>query len=242
VIFASLIFASTGVAQQSPRVKVERLVRTNRLDAAEQQLWGALRAHPNEVWALDLLGTIRLRQQRSAEAQALFQRAYNLNPRDVAALRGLGEGARLVGSTGDATAWYTKLLSIAPRDIPARKALAILQEKAGKYQESVSTIDGIPPASRTAELLPVLASDYLALHQEEKVAPLIEKIVRRQASLQVSLDFVTVLIRNGYLKDADNILQVIIPCILPRTSSTFWRASGKRRNGFRRPQGCCSRL
>jgi tetratricopeptide (TPR) repeat protein len=211
LVLVFLIFTSAAIAQQSPRTSIERLIRTNHLDTAEQQLWGILRAHPDDVWALDLLATIRLKQKRDPEAQALFQRAYSLKPRDVPALRGLGEGARSSGSTDDAIGWYTKLLAIVPGDIPARKALAMLQEKAGKYQESVSAINGIPVASRTTDLLPVLASDYLSLHQEEKVGSLIGKIVQQQASLEVSLDFVTVLIRNGYLKDADNILQVMRP-------------------------------
>jgi len=65
-VLASLILASGGTAQQSPRTgtdrpNIERLIRENHLDEAEQQLWVTLRAHPNEVWALDLLGTVRLR-------------------------------------------------------------------------------------------------------------------------------------------------------------------------------------
>src|SRR5439155_20746357 len=134
--------------------------------------------HPNEVWALDLLGAVRLKQKRIPEAQALFQRAYSLNPRDVSALRGLADGAGSAGRFDDAIGWYAKLLTIAPGDMPARKGLSILQEKAGRYQESVSTIDGIPVASRTPDLLPVLASDYLALHQAEKVRPLIAHVLR----------------------------------------------------------------
>ena len=94
VFFASLILTSAGAGQQSSRSSIERLIRTNHLEAAEQQLWETLRAHPDEVWALDLLGTIRIKQERNPEAQALFQRAYSLNPRDVPALRGLADEAR----------------------------------------------------------------------------------------------------------------------------------------------------
>ena len=92
-VLVSLILASAGSAQQSPRIgiegpnidrpniartHIERLIRQNHLDEAEQQLWVTLRAHPDEVWALDLLGTVRLKQKRNPEAQALFQRVYGL--------------------------------------------------------------------------------------------------------------------------------------------------------------------
>src|SRR6266404_7188431 len=97
LVLASLIFASDSAARQSARIGIERLIRGNHLDEAEQQLWETLRAHPTDVWALDLLGTVRLKQERNAEAQALFQRAYSLNPQEVPALRGLGEEARSAG-------------------------------------------------------------------------------------------------------------------------------------------------
>jgi tetratricopeptide (TPR) repeat protein len=210
-VLASLMLTSAGAAQQSPRTNIERLIHANHLEEAERHLWTTLQTHPNEVWALDLLGTVRQKQKHNPEAQALFQRAYSLNPRDVLALRGLGDGARSAGSIDDAIGWYTKLLAIAPGDLPARKWLSILHEKKGRYQESVSMINAIPVASRTPDLLPVLASDYLGLHQEDKVGPLIAKILSRQAGLEVTLDFVAVLIRNGYLKDADKILQALHP-------------------------------
>src|SRR5258708_22227992 len=85
-VLASLILASAATAQQNrrtgtdrpniDRLNIERLIRGNHLEEAEQQLWVTLRAHPTEVWALDLLGTVRLKQKRNPEARALFQRVY----------------------------------------------------------------------------------------------------------------------------------------------------------------------
>lgn len=218
-ILACLIFTSLCAAQQtqtqtpkSQRAIIERLIRTNHLSEAEQQLWGTLQAHPSEGWAFDLLGSIRLRQKRNSEAQALFQHAYDLNPTDVSALRGLGDAARGTDAINDAIGWYAKVLLITPGDVAARKSLAILQEKSGAYQESITTIQGIPPASRTADLLPVLASDYLSLHQDAKVQPLIAQLLQKgSAPLKVKLDFAAVLIRNGYVNDAGKLLQVSRP-------------------------------
>jgi len=211
-ILACLIFTSLCAAQQTQRAIIERLIRSNHLDQAEQQLWGTLQAHPGEGWAFDLLGSIRLRQKRNGEAQALFQHAYDLNQRDVSALRGVGDAARGTGAVSDALGWYAKLLLIAPGDVAARKSLAILQEQSGSYQESVTTIEGIPPASRTPDLLPVLASDYLSLHQDAKVGALIAQLLRMgNTQPKVKLDFAAVLIRNGYLNDADKLLQVSRP-------------------------------
>jgi tetratricopeptide (TPR) repeat protein len=211
-ILACLIVTSLCAAQQTQRAIIQRLIRSNHLDQAEQQIWITLHAHPNEGWAFDLLGSIRLQQKRNGEAQALFQHAYELNQRDISALRGLGDAARDTGTVSDAIGWYAKLLLIAPADVAARKSLSILQEQSGSYKESVTTINGIPLALRTPDLLPVLASDYISLHQDEKVGALIAQLLRMgNAQPKVKLDFAAILIRNGYLKDADKLLQVSRP-------------------------------
>ncbi|HEX8924667.1 MAG TPA: tetratricopeptide repeat protein [Terriglobales bacterium] len=198
-------------AQDAQRSEIVALMRQKQYDAAEPKLFEVLRANPNTGWALDQLGTIRLQQKRNSEALALFQRAYSLDEHDVASLRGLGEATGRV-SAKDAVQWYTKLLQVAPNDVSARKALANVQEQLHMYQESIATIDGIPPEKRSADLLPVLASDYINSHQEQKVAPLIAQILRApNANPAVTLDFAAVLIRNGYVKDADALLKLARP-------------------------------
>jgi tetratricopeptide (TPR) repeat protein len=208
---AALFLAPFANAQPSKRTELERMVRANRLFEAEQQLWGVLQADPKQGWALDLLGSIRMRQQRDAEAEALFQRAFSLNQRDVGALRGLGDLARQRGTAQPSIDWYSKLLVIAPADVRARKALSILQEQTGEYQASADNAQRIPQASRTPDLLPVLAADYLAVHQESKVGPLISEVLRLRGESSVKLDFVAVLVRNGYLQEADKLLTAIRP-------------------------------
>ncbi len=212
VLTLMFLFSAVVSAQQSPRTQIETLIRTNHLDQAEQQLFQQLQSHPNEAWALVLLGSVRLKQNRNSEAQSLFQRAYSLNAKDLSALRGLAQAAQASDAVGDAIDWYSKLLVLSPTDVAARKQLAILQEKAGKYQDSVATIQKIPVASRPSDLLPVLASDYLSLKEEDKVGPLIAQVVKLgPAHSDVMLDFVTVLVRNGYVHDAEKILQVARP-------------------------------
>ncbi|ABF39914.1 Tetratricopeptide repeat protein [Candidatus Koribacter versatilis Ellin345] len=199
-------------AQQTPRAQIESLIRSNQLDAAEQQLFSQLQAHPSDGWALDLLGTVRLKQKRTSEATALFHRAHSLNTNDSNALRGLAESAAASETFDDAIAWYTKLLELNPTDLASRKQLALLQEKAGRYADSVATIQKIPVASRSADLLPTLASDYLNVHQEQKLAPLVQQVVKLgPANSNVMLDFVAVLVRNGYIQDSEKILQIARP-------------------------------
>jgi len=51
-------------AQVNPSARISQLMRQNRLDDAEKQLWAVLTREPEQAWALRTLGTIRLRQPR----------------------------------------------------------------------------------------------------------------------------------------------------------------------------------
>src|SRR5256885_14571111 len=62
-----------------------------KLDDAETSLWTVLTINPNDEKALALLGTIRSRQQRYPEAEALFRRVLQINLNSVAGHRGLGD-------------------------------------------------------------------------------------------------------------------------------------------------------
>src|ERR1700757_4034560 len=60
-----------------------------KLDDAETSLWTVLTANSSDEKALTLLGTIRSRQQRYTEAEALFRRILQINVNSLAAHRGL---------------------------------------------------------------------------------------------------------------------------------------------------------
>jgi len=73
---------SVAVAQDVARLeRVATLIRENKTIEAERQLAILLRSKPNEPVALNLLGTIRAKQNRLNEAEALFIRSVVNDPR-----------------------------------------------------------------------------------------------------------------------------------------------------------------
>src|ERR1051325_8572207 len=75
-----IIFTALDVPGQTPSLadrveKAATLIRDNRIDEAERQLNSVLRVSPRDAAAPDLLGTIRAKQGRLKEAEALFTRA-----------------------------------------------------------------------------------------------------------------------------------------------------------------------
>ncbi len=210
VIF--FILASTVIAEVPARTRIADLIRHGQLPTAEQQLWGVLTAHPNEVWALELMAELRVRQKRNPEAEALFHRVLELDPSSLQAQRSLGALYRSEGKAAEAVAAYEITAKIAPHDRDANLALATLYEQTGKFQDSVAAVERIPATSRPPNVLPLLAADYLEIGQADKVPALISQVLRLPpASQGTALDFVAVLLHNGYVQDASKLMEGIRP-------------------------------
>src|SRR6266513_550906 len=197
-------------AQSTSHSSISRLIGQDRLDEAEKRLWRVLSQEPDQVWALDLMGEIRVRQKRTPEAEALFRRALALSPNDVHAYRCLGELYSLLGNSPQAIDSYSHVVAIAPADVVANVDLAVLYQQAGQYKESLAATQRVPIASRPPRILPVLAADYFATGEPTRVPPLIPSLLRHANSeSEVLRDFVTVLLRNGYLDDAAGIMETV---------------------------------
>ena len=207
-----LVLASTVNAETPVRSRISNLIRHDQLSAAEQQLWEVLTAHPDEVWALELMADLRVRQKRNAEAEALFRRVREIDPSSLEAQRSLAALYQSEGKAVEAIAAHEAIAKIAPHDRDANLALATLYERTGKYQESVAAVERIPVTLRPADVLPLLADDYFKLAQPEKVPPLILQVLRMPPARRgTSLDFVAVLLQNGYVGDASKLMGVIHP-------------------------------
>jgi tetratricopeptide (TPR) repeat protein len=206
------LLASFVSAEVSARTRIAELIRQDQLPAAEQQLWNILSAHPDESWALELMGELRVRQTRNPEAEALFHRVLEIEPSSLKAQRSLAALYRSEGKATEAVAAYQAIVKIASNDRDANLSLAMLYEQTGKYQESVATAERIPVTSRPPEFLPLLANDYFELGEPTKVRPLVSQVLRLPPPKQgTALDFVAVLLHNGYVKDASKLMDAIRP-------------------------------
>src|SRR5215203_514007 len=72
------------------------------LRRAESLLSAVLAASPRDADALNLLGVLRARQQRGAEAERLFRRALAAEPSHLGAHVNLGELLVMAGRAGEA--------------------------------------------------------------------------------------------------------------------------------------------
>ena len=210
LIVVVFVLSSVVIGEISARARIAELIRHDQLPVAEQQLWNVLTTHPDEVWALELMGDLRIRQKRNAEAEALFHRVLEIDPSSLGAQRSLGALSQSEGKAAEAVAAYEAIVKTAPHDRDANLALAAIYEQTGKYQESVTAVERIPVTSRSPNVLPLLAHDYFKLSQPDKVPSLILQVLRLPPTRQgTALDFVAVLLQNGYVQDASKLMEAI---------------------------------
>jgi len=207
-IFAAASTSNAGTTSPLSIKQLQSLVDRGDLDAAETQLWEIVLREPQNTPAITLLGVIRGRQKRFLEAEALFKRVLRIMPDYAPAYRNLGELYVLLGRRDEAESAYLKAHELDPRDVKTSLALGTVYGETDKFERSVEILNSIPAEVRPSAALPVLASDYLALRQPDKVAAL-APLVLLGAPSDPSLipRFARVLVENGFVDDARELLK-----------------------------------
>ena len=215
---AAMAFSATiGAAPQSvtPAAnlkQIQNLVDSGKIDAAEKQLWRIVTREPENAPAIDLLGTIRMRQKRFPEAEALFKHVLAITPDSASAYRSLGQLYVLQERRDEAKIAYLNAHELDPRDVKTSLALGTIYEETGEFQRSLDILNTVPPTRFPSSALPVLASNYFGLKQPEKVAALAPQVQRSTASEpSLAPRFARVLVDNGFVDDAAELLKAAGP-------------------------------
>jgi len=159
----------------SPLSTARAEVKRGNISAAEKIVWDALSSNPNEESALTLLGTIREKQKRYAEAEALFRRSIQLNPKSIEASKHLASVLVLEDKDAEAADQYLEALVLVPQDAHVKMELARLYMGQRKCSEALSLIGAIPAAELPSEVIPPKASCLTALGHASEAAALIAK-------------------------------------------------------------------
>ena len=202
---------ATPQAERKPATltQIQQLVDRSQLADAERNLWELVGREPQNAGAINLLGVIRLQQRRYPEAEALFKRSLALAPDSFPAYRNLGQVQALQGRLEEAKAAYLRAHELQPQDAGVSFELAKLYADSGDFQRSIDTITAIPSGQQASQILPLLAADYFALKQPEKVAALSPAVAREaQRDPSVVTRFAKVLVENGYVDDAAELLKI----------------------------------
>jgi tetratricopeptide (TPR) repeat protein len=232
MIIVVLTLAAAAQKKPSRFESIRAEIQQGRLDQAEQQLWAILGQDAQQPRALDLLGTIRLRQKRNAEAVALFRRVTTLQRDSAEAYRHLGEALVADEKPEEAIAAYSETVKLAPGDVQANYQLGSLLHEQGDFTGSLRALQAIPPAPRPSAALPIMAADYFGLKQPDKAGALIPIVVRRSArDPHLGPNFARVLIQNGFVVDAKKLLDVTQAKRRPEAEALYCYALIAEANG-----------
>lgn len=106
--------------------------RAGQMGEAEAAYLRVLNANPSHADALQLLGVLRLQQNRTGEGIALLRRALAVAPSHSAALLNLGHGLRMTGDMKAAAEAYARVPPLGPNGLSACLARAEIHLELGE--------------------------------------------------------------------------------------------------------------
>ena len=209
VYLVAFATANFGWSQANHLERALHFLSQGKLDSASHEARLALADPATQPQAWGILGTILLRQGKGGEAVKDLEQAIALNPRLVGARINLGEAFLSLGQTASAEQAFKSALRLAPDNFNARLDLAELQISLHHYRQSLETAKPIMSQLRqTDEGLVLLATDYLALQQNEKVKQVIEDWIARPASnAELAMRFSRLLFQYKMPREAAEILE-----------------------------------
>src|SRR5205085_1689421 len=138
------------------------LISSDRTEEAERQLNSILKARPNDALALNLLGTVRAKQGRLDEAEALFARALRVDNKFAGAHMNLAYLYLLKGAPEKTVSELSEVHRLVPDDADVSYKLAHLLFNLGRLDECVAVIaEARRSGQLTPPLLTVLGDAYL---------------------------------------------------------------------------------
>jgi predicted Zn-dependent protease len=150
-------------AAADPRLeRAAALISSERLQEADEQLAAVLKARPDDPLALNLLGTVRAKQGRLDEAEALFARALRADRDFAGAHMNLAYLYLLKGAPEKTVAELKEVHRLVPEDADTAYKLAHLLLTLGRLDECVAFVAAERRSNRlTPPLLALLGDAYL---------------------------------------------------------------------------------
>jgi tetratricopeptide (TPR) repeat protein len=161
-ILAIAICFQSGVPGESLE-RIAALIRDNKIVEAERQLTAISRTTPNSPDVLNLLGTIRAKQNRLAEAEALFLQAVRADEKFTGARFNLSYLYMLKRAPDKAVVQLREVLRLDPNNAEATQKLPALLLAQGKFDECIAFIEKLRVAGPVSpNLLVMLGDAYVA--------------------------------------------------------------------------------
>lgn len=212
-----LLASASAAPAQTPRGEQLNLRRLEQaaaalgagdLQRAESLLNAVLAAAPRDADALNLLGVLRARQQRGAEAERLFRRALTAEPAHLGAHVNLCELLLVSGRASEALDLLLAAHRLAPDRPDINFKLATLYGGRGEHESALEHLRRVPPTAAGGEYFPLLLKSLLALGRQEEARRLAREFADYpEADARARSEFAVALARGGLFDDALGLLE-----------------------------------
>lgn len=210
VLFASLTGAEARGQSPDGLKSIAAQIEKGDLSAAESGLWSVLRRQPENAEALDLLGLVRTRQERYAEAEALLRRAIELDAKQIAARIHLGQVYRQQKQNHSALTVLREAAELAPQDPWVNVNLAALLQELGEYEPSLQALLRISVAKRPPETLPLFVAGHLGKGETEKARALLPRVLAHSSKRpELAAQAADALLAHQLTADAIRLLETV---------------------------------
>jgi tetratricopeptide (TPR) repeat protein len=216
----TLSWPQEAARKSVPSVAAARAaISSGKLESAETTLWNVLASDPNQPEALTLLGIIRGRQKRYAEAESLLRRALELDPTSLTTRRNLASLMIAQNNPDAAIEQYKQIVKLAPSDVEAKLELSRLYCSAGLFTAALSTLDSIPKNRLRPAAVPVRAASLLALGRRQDAAATIPRVKESPA---IAIELAEVFLQGQAPELAIQTLDEVSPHLHPVPARAYY--------------------
>lgn len=181
-------------------------INREQLQDAEVLLNAVLTASPNDPDALNLLGVVRAKQARSAEAERLFRRALARSPSHVGAHINLAELLLTTNRSADAMQILLRAHKLAPDRPEINLNLATLYADKTNYQKAIDHLRLVPRDAVTDDYFLVMLRSLTGLKRLDEVPTLVAEFQKVSGNPETLAEFALLLAKAGFNDDALRLL------------------------------------
>ena len=199
------------------------------LNSVESTLWSILASEPANEQALLMLGVVRGRQKRYAEAEALFRRVLQLNPKSIVASRNLAGALLAQDKPDEAIRQYNQAIQLSPQDSDLKIEVAKLNLGRGDFAGALSALETIKPDHFPPSAVALKAASLLGVGRRSDAEGLIPRV---KGSPGAALDLAQVFVTANDSDAALKTLSLVNP--VPKRAAAqvyYWKGRAQRQKG-----------
>ncbi|MBC7898909.1 MAG: tetratricopeptide repeat protein [Saprospiraceae bacterium] len=207
---ASFVYPQKTQIDKRAIARYQKSIESGNIEEVERPILDLAVANPANPEVLELLATVRYRQNRVSEASALYRRILTLDPNFSSAKINL---ARILHNAGQFENSQRMLADVDADSIPSdnlKLNLAAIYLLTGDPRKALETLEKLPLETKNSDALPIIAASYLELKNVKGFRDLIPLMKKASSDPDLAARCAEILQSAGMNGDAVNLLRATL--------------------------------